>query len=1321
MRNVVLAVQVLMLGCFAGGCTGEPPGGSPDGKTLYVVGVSHLDTQWWWTVRSTINEFVPTTFRDNFRLLDQNPGYILSFEGAFRYMLLKEYYPEDYRRLKSYVADGRWRLAGGWVDAADANIPSFESLTRQALYGNGFFKQEFGRTSRDVFLPDGFGFSYALPTIAAHCGFKSFSTSKLSWGCSVGIPFGIGIWEGVDGSSLVAALNPGSYGTRIKGDLTRDSAWQRAIEQQGDSSGLYAGYMYFGTGDRGGAPDSASVAWLQQSLASKGPLRVRSIGSDDLADVVAANSRADLPRYRGELLMSKHGVGCYTSQAAMKRWNRQNELLADATERAAVIADLLGGAEYPHETLKETWIKFLWHQFHDDLTGTSIPGAYEVSWNDEILCLNRFAGILENAVEVAAAALDTRVQGVPLVVYNPLSIPREDVVKASVIFPGTAPQQVSVFGPEGTEVPSQVARLAADTVELLLLARVPAVGYAVYDVRPGRSRLTTDTGLRVTASTMENERYLVRVDANGDVASIVDKSEGRELLSAPLGLHLLPDRPKQWPAWEIEHDDIMCPPTPLPAWTAATRIVENGPVRVGLEITQRMARSLFRRVVRLAAGGAGDRIEFDFDVDWYERGTLLKAAFPLTTPNDSVTYDLGLGTIQRGVNRPELYEVPAHEWADVTARSGDYGAAILNDCKYGWDHPDEHTVRLTLLHTPTVPREPSSLRHQRSQDHGHHRFTIALKGHRGDWRDAGVAWAAARLNQPLRAFQTSTHVGVLGKSLSFLSVETGLPSDDPNHVDETPSVMVNAIKVAEAGDEIIVRLRELTGRSTGDIRLRTAGPVLAAREVNGVEDSVGGATIRDGALITSLTPYQPKAFALTLGRPIGNALRRPECHPMSLPFNLDGISLDSNRRDGDFDGHGNSLAGELLPDTLIHIGVPFVFGSKQTGARNAVRCEGQGLALPRTGHNHLYMLVSAIDGPTEGIFAIDGREVRVPVQDYAGRLGQWNNRLVSGQFAESPELIAPSYILRAAVAWVGTHRHDAQGENDAYHLNYLYILHLTLPQGARTLTLPRNPRLRLLAATAVNSSRAPVRTAQPLYDVADATCVEMAAKRSIFLDRMEVPMTCPVPMARIHYTLDGSEPTTSSPAYTKPLILTQTTTVQARALRQGIDDRHVTNMTFRKVVPTESSPAQNLTAGLICAYYEGSWTRLPRFDSLSPTRKVVVSSFGFPEFVRQEDFGLVFSGYVRVPQDGLYDFYITSDDGSALYVDGTLLVDNDSREGLQAGSGVAALKSGWHPITVQVFQGKEKRGLTVAIAGPGIEQQVIPETMLSHDSSIGKP
>lgn len=1279
-------------------------------RRLYLVSTSHLDTQWRWTIKTTIDEFIPATFRDNFALMDIFPNYTFSFEGAFRYMLLKEYYPEEYERLKSYIDDGRWRVAGSWVDAVDVNIPSPESLIRQVLYGNGFFRREFGQTSRDILLPDCFGFGYALPSIAAHCGLESFSTQKLTWGSAVGVPFDIGMWEGVDGSSLIAAINPGAYVSQIREDLSRDSAWLETINHQGEISGLYAGFKYFGTGDTGGAPDSESVAWAETSMAGDGPISVRNIGSDDLVDIISPAQRDNLPRYKGELVMTRHGVGCYTSQAAMKRWNRKNELLADAAERASVIADWLGGMEYPRESLRENWVRFLWHQFHDDLTGTSIPEAYEYSWNDEILCLNQFAGILESAVEAAAPALDTRVEGVPLIVYNPLSISRKDVVEATVVFDGDVPRAVEVYDPAGKEVPSQIARTRGDSLTVVFLANVPSVGYAVYDVRPARNPCTMNTGLKVTTTGLENERYTVQLDVNGDVTSIFDKAEQRELLAGPIQLQMLYNKPDRWAAWEIDYGEIMAEPQAVVGGKAEIDIVDSGPARVGLAVTRRHGRSIFRQFIHLAAGEAGNRVLVDNKIDWYERETLLKAAFTLADGNDHVTYDLGLGSIERGINHPELYEVPGQQWADMTAEDGGYGTAILNDCKYGWDHPDKQMLRLTLIHTPGVPENWSWIKDQQSQDNGQHEFTYAVYGHHGDWREGAVQWSAARLNQPLLAFQSTEHEGELGKTFSLLRIGAA----DSRGAPPSPQIAVNAVKYAENNNEIVIRLQELFGKPADNVQVHFSEPIAAAHEINGAEQALGEVEIKNGALELSFIPYQPRAFALALNKNEVKPLRMFSSEPLLLPFDVDGISLDAGRLDGDFDGAGNSLSGDLLPDTLIERGVPFVFGPTAAGLANVVSCRGQMLTLPRGEDQRLYLVAAATSGPALGIFTVGGQEHAAWVHDYAEPRGKWNSRMVGQGFVEKPEDITPAHINRTPVAWTGTHRHNADGENEAYLLTYLDLIELPIPRGAEAVVLPDNQQIKLLAATAVQPHRDRVRAAQPLYDVADAVFARILAERNTFIDVLDVRMGCHFPDTEIRYTLDGSDPDAGSPLYAGPITISATTTVKSRAFRDGSDDRHVTTREFEKLALRDPTPINNLAPGLSCSYYEGEWSKLPDFDTVAVQKEIVMDSIAIPEFARDEDYGLVFTGYVQIPRDGLYDFFITSDDGSALYVDDLLLADNDGLHGAYEIAGELALRAGMYPIAVRMFQSKGGETLEVALRGSEFAKRPLTPAMLFH-------
>jgi len=326
-----------------------------DKPKVYAVSNAHFDSQWNWDVQTSIRDYVSKTLNQNLFLLKRYPNYVFNFEGGIKYSWMKEYYPDQFDKVKEYINAGKWHVTGSSWDATDANMPSPESFTRNILYGQLFYQDEFGVRGTDIFLPDCFGFGWTLPTIAAHSGLIGFSTQKLQWRSrpffenNAKIPFEIGLWQGVDGAKIMLVADGRNYTTRWRAhDLSNDSALIRYAER----SPLKTVYHYYGVGDTGGAPTIESVISVEMGLKGNGPLKIISATSDQLfKDYLPFDKHPELPLYTGELLMDVHGTGCYTSQAAMKLYNRSNELLADAAERAAVVADWMGGQIYP----KSTW------------------------------------------------------------------------------------------------------------------------------------------------------------------------------------------------------------------------------------------------------------------------------------------------------------------------------------------------------------------------------------------------------------------------------------------------------------------------------------------------------------------------------------------------------------------------------------------------------------------------------------------------------------------------------------------------------------------------------------------------------------------------------------------------------------------------------------------------------------------------------------------------------------------------------------------------------------------------------------------------------
>ncbi len=1137
-----LFLLVVLFSLTIAGARGQSPN-NPDltqQPTLYVVGYAHLDTQWRWEYPQVIREYLPKTMHDNFALFERYPHYVFNFSGANRYRLMKEYWPEDYAKPKRYVAPGRWFPAGSSMEEGDVNSPSAESIIRQILYGSQYFRRDFGKTSAEYMLPDCFGFPASLPSILAHMGLKGFSTQKLTWGSAarvggpgspentpVGIPFNVGFWEGPDGRGVIAAFNPGSYGGQVREDISKSPIiadpnarnnpidWPGRVALNGKVSRLLTDYHYYGTGDTGGAPSEASVKMVEaivtKGMASlpgqaspaqgqpsppaspavrvgDGPLRVVSATSEQMFLDIRPEQLAGLPRFKGELQLTNHSAGSYSSETFQKRWNRKNELLADAAEKASVAAAWLGGRPYPQDRLNKAWTLVMGGQFHDILPGTATPKAFEFSWNDDVIAMNQFAEVLTSATESIASGMNTETKGVPVVVYNPLNIAREDVVEATLSFPSGAGNPI-VFGPDGREVPAQVSN-----GKVLFLAKAPPIGYAVYDVWPAGAPPMVSK-LKVTESSLENERYRVALDQNGDVSSIFDKTLNKEMLSAPARLAIKTDKPEQWPAWNMDFPDQKKPPRAYVSGPAKIRVVENGPVRIAVEVERETEGSKFVQTFSLSAGDAGRRIEFGNVIDWNTREANLKATFPLAAANEMATYNWDVGTIARATNDEKKFEVPSHQWIDLTDKSGGFGVTVLTDCKNASDKPDDRTIRLTLMRTPGLgPR--AGYGDQTTQDLGHHEFVYGLAAHGGDWRTEQTDWQAQRLNQPLIAFQSDRHPGSLGRTFSMLGVNNS-------------RVRVLALKKAEESDEVIVRVVELNGQAQSGVRLNFAAPISSAREVNGQELPAGKATVMKGELVTDLGAYQLRTFAIKLGAP-RMKLAPSISETVALPYDLSATSSDGMKSSPGFDAAGRALPAEMLPRGLEYDGIRFQFGPAMKGAANAAIAKGQTIALPHGAFNRVYVVAAAADGDQKATFRVGSHAVDLNIQNWGGFIGQWDDRQWKTKEVTIPPRpappgtppdiaaqlqrprtrtdpygemvgITPGFIKRAPLAWFASHRHNADGANEYYAYSYLFAYAIDVPAGAKTLTLPANDKIRVLAITAANQ-RGRLWPAQPLYD-----------------------------------------------------------------------------------------------------------------------------------------------------------------------------------------------------------------------------------------------
>jgi alpha-mannosidase len=446
------------------------------------------------------------------------------------------------------------------------------------------------------------------------------------------------------------------------------------------------------------------------------------------------------------------------------------------------------------------------------------------------------------------------------------------------------------------------------------------------------------------------------------------------------------------------------------------------------------------------------------------------------------TYNWDIGTIDRPTAQPKKFEVPSHQWIDLTDMSGTFGATVLTDCKNGSDKPTDNTIRLTLIRTPGTR---GGYADQGTQDLGHHEFTYGIAGHASDWRAAQTDWQGQRLNDPLIAFQTSSHGGALGREFSLLKVSN-------------PRIRVFALKKAENSDEIVLRLVELDGKPERDVKVSFAAPVSAAREVNGQEQPVGPANVVDGKLVTSFTAYQPRTFALTLeSYPTKAAAVHSE--PVKLDYDVATAANSGSHGSRGFDGKGDSLPAEMLPSELTFDDVKFQLATAKSGVPNAVEAKGQSINLPGGQFNRLYIVAASADGDQKASLELGGKTVDLNIQDWSGFIGQWHDRewSKSGANDDYGDMtgLKPGFIKRADLAWYDSNHRNAVGENVPYSYSYLFVYGIDLPVGTRSIKLPDNDKTRVLAMSVAQQSPE-VQPAQPLYDVLPSSQRQMEGSLS---------------------------------------------------------------------------------------------------------------------------------------------------------------------------------------------------------------------------------
>ena len=1001
-------------------------------KKIYTVATSHLDTVWSWDLEESIDQYIYDTLVDNFRLFEKYPDYIFNFEGSYRYELMEEYYPELFGKMKEYIAQGRWNVCGSAFENGDVNVPSPEALFRNILIGNSYFRNKFGKTSCDIFLPDCFGFGWALPSVMKHANLKGFTTQKLSWGSAYGTPFDIGRWRGVDGNEVFASIKMFSYSRAFK----QLRQWDLLQEKLKDNEKYDLNWtaVYHGTGDRGGAVKEESCVVLEKEIKENesSDIEIFAGRADqiyiDMEEKLSDEQKEKLPVWENELVMTEHAVGGYTSRVMSKRWNRRAEELADMAERGSVMGDWLGTYDYNKEALTRSWKRVLSHHFHDDMPGTSCQRVYKRSWNDLYVSMNQFQTELDGAVSSVSKLMKTdSCQGTPVMVYNSIEADRKGAV--TLVLDNVKTKYVKVFDGE-KEIKSQTKKLSDSKAEITFIADVKSLGTKIYDVRQSDSPCGVEGAISIKGKALENDKYIVTLNSNGDICSIIDKTlDNKEILKAPVALGLFRyDGSWHWPAWEMTYKEANTTPDRSPTIVSLEEY-EKGCARVAFKVTQRDDRSTFTNIIALSDGG--EAVEVYSEIEWQSLRTMCKNVFSFTAENEKALFDLGLGAIERGNMTEQLFEVPAQKWADITDKSGEFGVSVISECKYGWDKFDNNTLRLTAIHTPKDNYRIDSM--QSMMDLGLNRYAFGIFSHKGNV-GAATQLQARLFTQPMCAFVCDSHDGVLGTEYSFGSVSTN-------------DVIIRAIKKAEDSDEIIVRLGEGTKKNVEGFTLTLGNGIEGAREVYASEEHIGDARLVDGKLLADFKPYEIKSFALTLKNSSVNA-EKVTSTPVDIKPDKKLIS-----KQGEIGDFRYTIPYEITPDTITFGGVDFKIIKED---KNAIVCNGQKITV--TNGTRLVLLCNSIKGDKNAEFKIGDNKVKKFIPDAFERSARWDMY----DFKETAR------IKDCKVAYEFTHCHRDYEDATAKSM-YFFAIEIDM-NGEKEITLPKDKNIVILSATEISGA-----------------------------------------------------------------------------------------------------------------------------------------------------------------------------------------------------------------------------------------------------------
>jgi len=688
-----------------------------DTLLISANGHAHIDLAWLWPIRETIRKGA-RTFSHALQLIDEYDDYIFGASQPQLYQWMKDEYPELYDRIKVAIKNKRWEPLGGmWVES-DTNIPNGESLVRQFLYGKAFFKKEFDIELKNLFLPDVFGYSGAIPQIMKKSGADYFSTIKLSWDKFIKYPHETFFWQGIDGTDVLVHMPPeGTYN-----GPAAPRAVKRLEKNYQDKEATKHALMVYGVGDGGGGPSRDHLERLKRCQNLDGISKVKHAFVSDFFQ----NLEKDSDKFQtwvGELYLGHH-QGTLTTQGKSKWYNRKCEFAFRELEFSSVLGQYFSNAPYPSQEVEDMWKEVLLYQFHDIIPGSSIKRVYDESLPRYEAILNRTLELTQSLWNSLSNKIDSNDFENPTLIRNSLSWKRNEWLKVNDEW-----QKVTV----------------------------PSMGHTVVESQPNES---SDFHAKVTESCIENDLLKITFNKEGFLESIFDKELKRDVLAEDqIGndLTIYEDGGDAWD-FPVDYRQNVAGQFELKNATFIT----DGPKAI-MRQERTFGKSTMTQDIILVSGSR--RLDFVTHVDWKEDDKMLRTAFPVDIHATEYTSEIQFGHVKRSTHSNTQWEFrqfenAAHKWVDIS--QPDYGVALMNDCKYGY-YVKGNVLDINLLRSPNWP-DPTA-------DRTEHNFTYSLYPHSGNHIQGDVIKNAYELNVPLYVCSIESRKGELSSHGSFLSVD----------------------------------------------------------------------------------------------------------------------------------------------------------------------------------------------------------------------------------------------------------------------------------------------------------------------------------------------------------------------------------------------------------------------------------------------------------------------------------------------------------------------------------------------------------------------